>query len=300
MIRRHKDFDSPPARLLDSLCNQKLANALQERHEHKAADNCYKHATVREQLDGIYNGKCGYCEALVSGSTLRVDHHRPCKQHRASTTPPAEQHDGYYWLAYEWSNLVYACDTCNRKKSTQFPIAAPTRRVTEPPLDEAGKLDRHRCVADRPPLCDEEPLLLHPEFDEPTAHLVPLPDGSLVGATERGRETIAVCKLERDGLLIARKGLVDEWVSEVRRALYKCCKSQVSAQELQRHLDACFATLLRGLLPEKPFSRVSWLMYRRFDVFVLPAFPPVWRTVLRSAFTDFKRRHPPIATRPPG
>jgi hypothetical protein len=45
---------------------------------------------------------------------------------------------GYYWLAYEWSNLMLACERCNVEvKGSRFPVAREELRARDPsdPLD---------------------------------------------------------------------------------------------------------------------------------------------------------------------
>lgn len=52
----------------------------------------------------------------------RVEHFRPKGGWRQSPGQPIEQ-PGYYWLAYEWSNLFLACGPCNsRHKRNLFPL----------------------------------------------------------------------------------------------------------------------------------------------------------------------------------
>jgi hypothetical protein len=40
---------------------------------------------------------------------------------------------GYYWLAYEWSNLLISCQLCNQEfKKNRFPLLNPTRACQDP------------------------------------------------------------------------------------------------------------------------------------------------------------------------
>ena len=49
---------------------------------------------------------------------------------RGAWTPlSASTPDAYWWLAYEWANLYFSCEVCNRNKRNQFPVIgerAPT------------------------------------------------------------------------------------------------------------------------------------------------------------------------------
>ncbi len=74
-------------------------------------------------LDGPFHGKCAYCETLiVANHPGDLDHFRPkgrvtnssdmikVKDHRGQEAP----HPGYYWLAYDFQNLLPSCEDCNR------------------------------------------------------------------------------------------------------------------------------------------------------------------------------------------
>ncbi|AUX44887.1 uncharacterized protein SOCE26_063570 [Sorangium cellulosum] len=66
-------------------------------------------------------------------------------------TAPVER-PGYYWLAYEWDNLLFSCGICNgTHKRNLFPLGNPEKRA------------RSR----RAKLSVEEPLLVHPAQEEP-------------------------------------------------------------------------------------------------------------------------------------
>ena len=72
--------------------------------------------------------KCAYCETkYLKNSDNWLEHYRPKSQ--------------YYWLAYEWSNLIPTCTKCNRIKKAKFPIIDENYRV-EFPIIKNGKLDK--------------------------------------------------------------------------------------------------------------------------------------------------------------
>lgn len=59
----------------------------------------------REELEAKFHGLCGYCEEITRGE---IDHFKP-----VSKFPD---------LVYEWSNWVFACNTCNsRFKKDKWP-----------------------------------------------------------------------------------------------------------------------------------------------------------------------------------
>jgi hypothetical protein len=74
-------------------------------------------------VDGPFHGKCIYCETLiVANHPGDLDHFRPksrvtgpsgpikVKDRRGRDVP----HTGYYWLAYDYRNLLPSCEDCNR------------------------------------------------------------------------------------------------------------------------------------------------------------------------------------------
>jgi uncharacterized protein (TIGR02646 family) len=145
-------------------------------------------------LRHIFHGKCAYCEIRISGGFFgEGEHYRPkskvtmLRNGVRVTIEPDKPHPGYFWLAYDWQNLIPACQECNNRKSDQFPakehIFAPSS--SDDQLDEI-----------------EQPLLLHPYRDEPSKHIrfgkfgivAPVDDSAV------GKATIDVLGLNREHL----------------------------------------------------------------------------------------------------
>jgi uncharacterized protein (TIGR02646 family) len=143
---------------------------------------------VRQSLWELTAGKCAYCESpLGETGAWSVDHFRPTGQ--AVNLDGAVSPDRYWWLAYEWDNLLPACPQCSRNKGTRFPVER--QRVKATTTGEG--LDR------------EGALLLDPRRDDPPAHLAYVDGGEVVGTTDRGATTIAVVGLNRSALVDARR-----------------------------------------------------------------------------------------------
>ncbi len=160
----------------------------------KALEKLYSNHISISTNSSVYNPKCAYCESQSNTvAALQVEHYRPKKAVEGDAT-----HKGYYWLAMEWTNLVYACQKCNGKgaKGTKFPIIR--QRIYQENKDINGNIIYTDFDANDDFLQSEEPLLLHPEIDEPKDHLSFKNNGKLIGITQRGRETIKICKLNRD------------------------------------------------------------------------------------------------------
>jgi hypothetical protein len=164
-------------------------------------------------LNDVFHQKCAYCEGKVSGHfPLHVEHYRPKKA--VTEDRAAIDHKGYFWLAYEWYNLLLACQDCN---------SGHTSYKKGKDSSHPGKANEFRVLGNRivdPPdnpeewpsiLKGEQPLLLNPYFDDPSDHIsfddegVPYPKNN----SPYGRETIKVCHLDRFELVEARHDMAE-------------------------------------------------------------------------------------------
>ncbi|MFM9923256.1 hypothetical protein VLK31_09720 [Variovorax sp. H27-G14] len=67
--------------------------------------------------------KCCYCERKIPEKFNDVEHYRP--KGSAKRAPGCNQTHGYWWMAFDWQNLLFACPACNRSgKNDAFPLAA--------------------------------------------------------------------------------------------------------------------------------------------------------------------------------
>jgi uncharacterized protein (TIGR02646 family) len=118
----------------------------------KIADKIYKgeytkdgktRSAVREALALYYLGKCAYCENMEKKA--EIEHYRPKK----GVTGEAA-HPGYFWVCYQWTNLVPSCRYCNTEggKANQFPVQGA--RVSAFPKKADGKPDYARFSAYMP------------------------------------------------------------------------------------------------------------------------------------------------------
>lgn len=148
----------------------------------------YAHPDIRQALDKLFHGKCAYCETAIAATQPGdIEHFRP--KLRALDTDGTVAPDHYWWLAYEWENMLPVCVVCNRSKGSRFPL----------------KGERAKVRATGPALKRERPLLLDPCVDRPEKELVFTEEGLVVSDTERGRTTIEVLSLNREALVARRK-----------------------------------------------------------------------------------------------
>jgi uncharacterized protein (TIGR02646 family) len=90
----------------------------------KDAEKKYNHSEVKQALEEMFQGKCAYCEAVISHVSYGdIEHFRP-----KSKFPEK---------CFEWDNLLLACSICNGKqqKGDNFPEATDDGPLVNP-VDE--------------------------------------------------------------------------------------------------------------------------------------------------------------------
>lgn len=146
-------------------------------------DRIYRSKSVKGVLLNAQHGKCCYCEAKFGATSPgNVEHYRPkraVKQARGS----GEKYPGYYWLAYDWDNLLVSCTVCNGNKSSLFPL-----------VDEATRACSHHDDIEK-----EQPLFINPARDDPRCH-IRFHREEPIHITNLGKETINSLGLRRDHL----------------------------------------------------------------------------------------------------
>jgi uncharacterized protein (TIGR02646 family) len=145
----------------------------------------YGDQTVKQKLISDQFGKCCFCESIfLETSYGDVEHFRPKTAYkkrgaRGLTYP------GYYWLAYDWTNLMLSCEKCNRSyKKNDFPLEDESTR--KPFHNHANRLTK------------EHRLLVNPNAENPAIYLtfkeeIPVP----VNKSLKGKTTIETFGLER-------------------------------------------------------------------------------------------------------
>lgn len=285
MIKANKDFESPPPILISVRCQNKTIQALKERSNHEYCTHCCGQE-VRDALRKLYNDKCAYCESNIeAGAVLRIEHYRPRKKIKEEEENSSH---GYYWLTYEWSNLLPACETCNRIKSCSFPIGSTGKRASAP-IDDNGELSRKECHANSKTLTAEKPLLLHPELDNPEEHFIFLPNGEMEGVTERGRHTIEICGLNREALVEERKRIIDEYTVRMSRLMWSFSKGKRDKKTLDEDLTYLLIDLILLQNPEERYSSLGCFMFENFEYFFIKPGTP-WeehQEILIEAYKNF-------------
>lgn len=172
----------------------RLACALIAHYAGTPIDTEAGYDVAREPLYRAQGEKCCYCERGTDLAAQPVEHFRP----RA----------GWWWLAWQWENLLFACHSCNTGyKGVTFPLDTTTK-VPEPlrpaPLAATGNVLDDAVPASCLQTGIEAPLLVDPGCEDPLDHVrwtpvdpsLPDPEKTWYAAhlTPRGEETIKLFK----------------------------------------------------------------------------------------------------------
>jgi predicted ATP-binding protein involved in virulence len=140
---------------------------------------------LKKYLHEVFHGKCGYCETFIESPNLgTVDRYRPNNGVRDKNE---YYQDLYWWLTFEWGNLIYCCRECNQYKANYFPI------------------DGERMKDNKSNVNKEIPLLLNPYEDNAEEHITINQDSHFDGLTIKGKQTIDLLRLNRENLVIERE-----------------------------------------------------------------------------------------------
>jgi uncharacterized protein (TIGR02646 family) len=171
------DFNSDPAPFI---------NTAKGTPKKKFDNGIYGHDEVKDQLKKDQFQKCCYCESkFTTNSPGDVEHFRPKGRFKIPGVT-GFQKPAYYWLAYDWSNLFFSCEVCNREnKKEKFPLEDGCERAI--PHLKHGLVEHERPLL----ICPTEEASNYIEFDKDT----------IKGKDERGRQSIMHYGLKRQGLL---------------------------------------------------------------------------------------------------
>jgi hypothetical protein len=146
------------------------------------------------ESSGPFKAKCTFCETSISNHYGDVEHYRPKagiqdenrKWVGIRVGGKKIRHPGYFWLAYDWKNLIPSCSGCNRfqhgvGKGSCFPVDGL----------HAKKPGQEK---------NEKPLLLNPLVDEPGQHIEFDDNWVARATTDRGRLTIDIIGLNHRDL----------------------------------------------------------------------------------------------------
>jgi uncharacterized protein (TIGR02646 family) len=210
---------------------------------------------VKDKLILIFNNKCAYCECDTSaGSAYDAEHFRPIKH--------------YYWLSYEWTNLLLSCRTCNTvHKKTHFPLEKEGNRLKNHPIQPNGTFDKAACHILSDLLISEQPCLLHPAIDKPMEHLIFLKDGNVKYLTEKGRKSIQIYGLDRPELIKCRGDIV---LTIQERILSEYIENPLpSEKRIKIEVTKILKELSLHKQANKPFTGFVTAILNNFNAFII-------------------------------
>jgi hypothetical protein len=242
------------------------------RGEKPAVSDLYKRRRIKAEYffaaGPPFYGKCAYCEAPIRDYQHGdVEHFRPKAgisdengqpvflldeegQVQVDAEGEPVEHPGYYWLAYEWTNLLPSCVKCNQAGVRQ---GSTTGKHTRFPVE-----GRH---AQRPEeMAQEKPLLINPlsdqEVDNPSHHLVvDAKTGLMAHSTPHGQACIDIFGLNvREQLVEDRRRACREVETLWVRLLHARHDPAQKAEILKE-----IAAIRRG---EKPFTTAQVAVLR--------------------------------------
>ncbi len=210
----------------------------------------YSDISVRKVLLKMFHGKCAYCESKITAIyNGDIEHFRPKGEIKeANPSKP-----GYYWLAADWDNLLFACPFCNQTN---------THEITEKGIPKEvvlGKLDQFPLISEKYRLKhahgniyftdkatyqkafeleESERLLLNPCVDKEIEKFFKYEDDGaivindkLTSIEQKKSETsIRVYALHRLGLSQARREKVIQIKAQIKRV-------EQAIKNLNNHID---------------------------------------------------------------
>jgi hypothetical protein len=242
----------------------------------------------------VFFGKCAYCERRMDGYYGDAEHFRPkgavknldlagrprpilCRVPSLSREGQIEiSHPGYFWLAYDWRNLVPACPSCNSGtgKKERFDTLSGNTFVTKIDATDCANLPSHlrprpsKVWKDHyylpPETLDalEKPLFLFPlnpsSERDPRNHLQFGDMGTIGprGNSSLGERSIEIFKLRDDDVRRIRQ----EQQENFRRLLKEKLTELDSAERLPK-VNALLNELEQG---KYPFSAACLDYYRLY------------------------------------
>lgn len=196
----------------------------------------YNDPPVKKTLRKAQYDKCCFCEKFQHDEYAEVEHYRPKLGYKSKRIDKIKK-PGYYWLGYNWENLFFVCKVCNVKKGNIFPLD-----------DETKRAKNHKNI-----VANEKPLILNPTgtgCNDPRKH-IQFVNQYVIGITDEGKATVEACKLDRDGLDIARLAHIDELAERILIILENI--DNLDAASAQRAI----AYLKKSITKEAQFSAMS-------------------------------------------
>jgi uncharacterized protein (TIGR02646 family) len=290
MRKINKNFKVIPTALLECY-EAKKANLWQEKTHHQFDEKCYNRSCILE-LRAIYEDKCAYCERKLYEDDKKrlkeasVEHYRPKSY--------------YWWLGYEWSNLMLVCTDCNSKKGNSFGYLGHK-------LDNKNLPTENLFCCDSAELLAEKPLMLNPEIDDPSSYFTFDLKGSILpietdpNKKKRAETTIQYTNLNRFAIQHKeRKRKIDEILNDLNyqlQVLYEICpnSTQWTSENICLSFFPTFKKLSSWLDEKAEFTLLAEFLVKEFhhtfiDEFIERfGYSHLLKKVLLFAWNEFRK-----------
>jgi uncharacterized protein (TIGR02646 family) len=185
----------------------------------------YGDKEVKSQLIKDQHGKCCFCESKLLHITAGdVEHFHPKMEARFQDK--SDKQLGYFWLAYNWDNLMLACERCNRVfKHIDFPLINIKRKAG------VGKVEK-----------TINTLLINPYKENPIEH-INFRAEYIEAKTLKGTKTIQFLGLSRPELIERRGSSLGGYILLRKDYLATTIFSQNNIKLLQELLNGQFQAL---------------------------------------------------------
>lgn len=191
----------------------------------------YNASTVKSSLKKAQFKKCCFCEKLQNDEYGAVEHYRPKGGYKSLRSDKLKK-PGYYWTGYDWKNLLFVCEPCNKKKGNIFPL----------------ENEKFRAKNHEGNILLEKPLLLDPAGSKNPRNHIKFDFQFVRGISNEGIQTVAVCNLDRDSLNEERLKVLVEIQERIAIIITNIDKSAV--RRAKRYLK-------KSVSPNAPFSAMA-------------------------------------------
>jgi len=201
----------------------------------------------KNSLINIQNHKCCFCESRVTHiSDGDVEHFRP----KAAWLHELDglKKPGYFFLAYDWGNLLLSCQACNqRAKGNQFPILNSIIRTT---------------ITSTYDYSLENAIFINPAYEDPEISITffeEIPKGN----NYRGRKTIEYLELDRLSLNEARKEKLKDLFA--LKEVIQVIQNEVDREKAEEILRRRIAEILNENLQYVSMVKANFQEYIEFN-----------------------------------
>lgn len=238
--------------------------------------NIYRSDDVIKTLASLYYNKCAYCETY--DPQFEVEHYRPKKLVAVEDRTPNQDHNGYYWLSYEWTNLMPSCHDCNKNgvKGNRFPTANQKKNI---PDIFGTNVNLTSNDFRKSYLLDEKPIFLNPEepdFDpfkyfefDKDGFMNPKPISPCYDFT-RSDTTIKVFQLNREKIFASfRKWHISKIIKRISLLFVELLANEIKYSYFKKKYFEILDEIYVETKPERQYSFFWNYFYQNIDTYIL-------------------------------